>query len=140
MTESYKDGIDFGFGRLSRRGLLRNGAALTTSLAGASLVGGAMFPRDAFAATTVNIEIDAGQNENPFHWQAEAIKKKFGLDVKLIGLPFVGQYEKLVSELTARSSALRPVGVPALFPRRFRRPGLPARTRTLYEVGRSAAR
>ena len=53
----------------------------------------------------VNIEIDAGQNENPFHWQAEAIKKKFGLDVKLIGLPFVGQYEKLVSELTARSSA-----------------------------------
>jgi multiple sugar transport system substrate-binding protein len=105
MNESNKGVIDFGFRPLSRRGLLREGAALTTSLAGASLLGGAMFPRAAFAATTVNIEIDAGQNENPFHWQAEAIMKKFGLDMKLIGLPFVGQYEKLVSELTARSSA-----------------------------------
>ena len=33
------------------------------------------------------------------------MKSKFGVDIKMIGLPFVGQYEKLVSELTARSSA-----------------------------------
>jgi multiple sugar transport system substrate-binding protein len=86
---------------VGRRGVLRGSAAL----AGASLLGGGLGSRAALAATTVNIEIDAGQNEAPFHWQADAIKKKYGLDLKLIGLPFVGQYEKLVSELTARSAA-----------------------------------
>lgn len=90
---------------LSRRGLLRNGAALGASLAGGSLVGGAMFPRAAYATSTVNVECDAGQNQNPFRWQADAIKQKFGIELNHIGLPFVGQYEKLVSELTARSSA-----------------------------------
>jgi multiple sugar transport system substrate-binding protein len=84
---------------------LRGGAALTTGLAGAPLLGGTMFPRAALAATTINIECDAGQNENPFRWQADAIQKKFGLDINLVGLPFVGQFEKLVSELTARSTA-----------------------------------
>ena len=105
MTENHKDGSDFGFGRLSRRGLLRNGAALTTGLAGASLLGGALYPRTARAASTVSVECDAGQNQNPFHWQEGAIKNKFGITLNHIGLPFVGQYEKLVSELTARSSA-----------------------------------
>jgi multiple sugar transport system substrate-binding protein len=90
---------------LSRRGLLRNGAALGASLAGGSVVGGAMFPRAAYAASTVNVECDAGQNQNPFRWNADAIKSKFGVEMNQIGLPFVGQYEKLVSELTARSSA-----------------------------------
>ena len=64
-----------------------------------------MFPRAAYAASTVNVECDAGQNQNPFRWKADAIKKKFGVEMNQIGLPFVGQYEKLVSELTARSSA-----------------------------------
>ncbi len=89
-------------GALSRRGVLRGGAALT---GGAALLGSGLLTRPAQAATTVNIEIDAGQNEMPFRWQADAIRQKYGLDMKLIGLPFVGQYEKLVSELTARSSA-----------------------------------
>ena len=88
--------FSFGRGWLSRRGLLGGGAAL---------LGSSMLPRTALAAKTVNIEIDAGQNENPFRWEADAIKKKFGIDVNLVGLPFVGQYEKLVSELTSRSSA-----------------------------------
>ena len=105
MNERKKGVIDFASKPLSRRGFLREGAALTTTLASGSLLGGAAFPGGALAATTVNIEIDAGQNENPFHWQADAIKQQFGVDLKLIGLPFVGQYEKLVSELTARSSA-----------------------------------
>ena len=48
---------------LSRRALLRNGAGF----AGASLLGGAGLPSTAFAATTINVEIDAGQNEAPFH-------------------------------------------------------------------------
>jgi multiple sugar transport system substrate-binding protein len=105
MKEDRNETTFFDRALFSRRGLLRHGAALTTSLAGASLLGGAMRPGSALAATTVNVEIDAGQNEAPFHWQADAIKKQFGLELKLIGLPFVGQYEKLVSELTARSSA-----------------------------------
>jgi hypothetical protein len=33
------------------------------------------------------------------------MKSKFGVGIKMIGLPFVGQYEKLVSELAARSAA-----------------------------------
>lgn len=105
MSDQTNKADDFRRNMLTRRGLLRNGAALTGGVAGASLLGSTLFPRRARAATTVNIEIDAGQNENPFHWQADAIKQKFGVDLKLIGLPFVGQYEKLVSELTARSSA-----------------------------------
>lgn len=105
MSEKSNDPADTGLDQLSRRNVLRGGAALTGGLAGASMLGGTLFPRAAHAATTVNVEIDAGQNANPFHWEAEAIKQKYGLDLKLIGLPFVGQYEKLVSELTARSSA-----------------------------------
>jgi multiple sugar transport system substrate-binding protein len=105
MSGDIKTFTGAGLRPLSRRGLLRNGAALGASLAGGSLVGGAMFPRAAFAASTVNVECDAGQNQNPFRWQADAIKQKFGIEMNQIGLPFVGQYEKLVSELTARSSA-----------------------------------
>ena len=105
MTDSNKDVIESRRNLFSRRALLRDGAALTTGLAGASLLGGAVAPRAAFAATTVNVECDAGQNQNPFHWQEGAIKNKFGVTLNHIGLPFVGQYEKLVSELTARSSA-----------------------------------
>src|SRR5271166_3049003 len=90
---------------LSRRNLLRGGAGLTLGLTGGSLIGGGLFSEQALAAGLINIEIDAGQNENPFRWNADALKSKFGVDIKMIGLPFVGQYEKLVSELTARSSA-----------------------------------
>jgi multiple sugar transport system substrate-binding protein len=90
---------------LSRRHLLRGGAGLALGLTGAPFAGNALFSERAFAAGIVNIECDAGQNENPFRWNADAMKSKFGVDIKMIGLPFVGQYEKLVSELTARSSA-----------------------------------
>jgi multiple sugar transport system substrate-binding protein len=90
---------------LSRRNVLRGGVGLTLGLTGASLVGGGLFSQETLAAGLVNIEIDAGQNENPFRWNADAMKSKFGADIKMIGLPFVGQYEKLVSELTARSAA-----------------------------------
>jgi multiple sugar transport system substrate-binding protein len=90
---------------LSRRDLLRRGAGLTFGLSGSAAIGGSLFPSEALAAGLVNIEVDAGQNENPFRWNAEAMKGKFSADIKMIGLPFVGQYEKLVSELTARSAA-----------------------------------
>ena len=90
---------------VSRRDLLRHGAGLTFGLSGAAAIGGSLLPEQAFAAGLVNIEVDAGQNENPFRWNADAMKSKFGADINMIGLPFVGQYEKLVSELTARSAA-----------------------------------
>jgi multiple sugar transport system substrate-binding protein len=100
---------------LSRRGLLRNGAALGAGFVGGSLAGGAMLPRAAYAASTVNVECDAGQNQNPFRWNADAIKQKYGVEMNQIGLPFVGQYEKLVSELTARSSAYDVLVFPPYF-------------------------
>jgi len=89
---------------------------LSASAAGACLLGGTVLGRNAFAAGgTVNIEVDAGQNENPFRWNAAEMRKKWGFDVNLIGLPFVGQYEKLVSELTARSSAYDVLVFPPYF-------------------------
>lgn len=94
-----------GFDGVSRRNVLRGGAGLTLGLTGAPFIANGLFSERAFAAGAVNIEVDAGQNENPFRWNADAMKSKFGADIKMIGLPFVGQYEKLVSELTARSSA-----------------------------------
>lgn len=89
----------------SRRKLLKSGAGITLGLTGAPFIASGLFSDEALAASTINIEIDAGQNENPFRWNADALKSKFGVQFKMIGLPFVGQYEKLVSELTARSSA-----------------------------------
>jgi multiple sugar transport system substrate-binding protein len=100
---------------LGRRGFLSSGAALAAGAAGASLIGESLFASRAFAAGTVNIEVDAGQNENPFRWNAAAMKAKWGFDVNLVGLPFVGQYEKLVSELTARSTAYDVLVFPPYF-------------------------
>lgn len=87
---------------IDRRGLLRRGGAL---IAGAATIDIAGLPAALAADITVNIECDAGQNEEPFKWQAAAIKQKFGLEIKNLSLPFVGQYEKLVTELTSRSAA-----------------------------------
>jgi multiple sugar transport system substrate-binding protein len=104
-----------GMGALSRRRFLSGSAALTAGAAGASSLAESLFASSAFAAGTINIEVDAGQNENPFRWKAAEMKNKWGFDVKLIGLPFVGQYEKLVSELTARSSAYDVLVFPPYF-------------------------
>jgi multiple sugar transport system substrate-binding protein len=87
---------------IDRRGLLRRGGALIAGAAAIDLTG---LPAAQAAGVTVNIECDAGQNEEPFKWQAAAIKQKFGLEIKNLSLPFVGQYEKLVTELTSRSAA-----------------------------------
>ncbi|MHB8619840.1 MAG: ABC transporter substrate-binding protein [Chloroflexota bacterium] len=53
----------------------------------------------------VSVEIDEGQNAAPFAWFNPDMKTKLGVTTKTIGLPFVGQYEKIVSELVTRSSA-----------------------------------
>jgi len=55
-------------------------------------------------ATTIAIEVDEGQNANPFLWFNAAMNSKFGVSNKTVGLPFVGQYEKIVSELITRSN------------------------------------
>jgi multiple sugar transport system substrate-binding protein len=108
-------GASAGARMLGRRGFLSSGAALAAGAAGASLIGESLFASRALAAGTVNIEVDAGQNENPFRWNAAAMKAKWGFDVNLVGLPFVGQYEKLVSELTARSAAYDVLVFPPYF-------------------------
>lgn len=55
-------------------------------------------------ATTIAIEVDEGQNANPFMWFNAAMGSKLGVSNKTVGLPFVGQYEKIVSELITRSN------------------------------------
>ena len=93
---------------LSRRNLVRGG--LAAGLSALAL----RRPTNA-ADITVNIEVDAGQNELPFRWNAAALKSHFGFDSKLLGLPFVGQYEKLVTELTSRSSTYDVLVFPPYF-------------------------
>ena len=58
----------------------------------------------ASASGTVAIEIDEGQNASPFQWFNPDMKAKFGATTNIIGLPFVGQYEKIVAEMVTRSS------------------------------------
>ena len=88
-------------GGISRRDLMQGGAALAVGALGVAGAGGAAHA----AGVTLSIECDAGQNEAPFRWNAAAIEQKFGFGTKILSLPFVGQYEKLVTELTSRSSA-----------------------------------
>lgn len=56
------------------------------------------------ATSTVAIECDAGQNQLPFEWFAADLRQRYGADVRMIGLPFVGQYQRMVTDLVARSS------------------------------------
>lgn len=56
------------------------------------------------ASGTVAIEIDEGQNASPFQWFNPDMTAKFGATTNIVGLPFVGQYEKIVSEMMTRSS------------------------------------
>ena len=55
-------------------------------------------------ASTIAVEVDEGQNANPFQWFNGAMNSKFGVQTKTVGLPFVGQYEKIVSEMITRSN------------------------------------
>jgi multiple sugar transport system substrate-binding protein len=93
---------------IGRRSLVQGGLA-------AGISGIAWRDRADAAAITLNIEVDAGQNELPFRWNAAALKTHFGFDSKLLSLPFVGQYEKLVTELTARSSVYDVLVFPPYF-------------------------
>jgi multiple sugar transport system substrate-binding protein len=101
--------------RITRRALLSAaGGAAGATLLDAVLAGQSRLYAAA-PSSTVNIECDAGQNENPFRWKAAEMKRRWGFDIGLIGLPFVGQYEKLVSELTSRSSAYDVLVFPPYF-------------------------
>lgn len=97
-----------GIGPIGRRGLMGAGAGL-------SLL--ALAPRQGHAAsaTTVNVECDAGLNELPFRWNASALESKYALSPHLLSLPFVGQYEKLVTDLTSRSAAYDVMVFPPYF-------------------------
>jgi len=96
-------------------------------------------------ASTLAIEIDAGQNAAPFQWFANDMQSAVGVSPKIIGLPFVGQYEKIVSEMITRSNVYDVLVFPPFFvgdsraPRFVsdgRSPWNPARRATLAEVRR----
>ncbi|TAN33874.1 extracellular solute-binding protein [bacterium] len=55
-------------------------------------------------ASTIAVEVDEGQNANPFTWLNATMGSKFSVQTKTVGLPFVGQYEKIVSEMITRSN------------------------------------
>ncbi|HEY8677347.1 MAG TPA: extracellular solute-binding protein [Candidatus Dormibacteraeota bacterium] len=66
-------------------------------------------------ASTLAIEIDAGQNAAPFQWFANDMQSAVGVSPKIIGLPFVGQYEKIVSEMITRSNVYDVLVFPPFF-------------------------
>jgi multiple sugar transport system substrate-binding protein len=97
-------------GGLSRRDLLVRAAALglgvleVDALAGVANAASPETSRSA-AGGTVYVEIDAGHNQEPITKNTRAMDKAFGITVKQVALPFVGQYDKLVTELISRSGA-----------------------------------
>ncbi|HKO23659.1 MAG TPA: hypothetical protein VJY65_02845, partial [Chloroflexota bacterium] len=106
--------------RMTRRGLLVGAAALGLSVLEVDVLGGvvnAATPQTARtqANGTVYVEIDAGHNQEPIAKYTPAMQKKFGITVKQVALPFVGQYEKLVTELISRSGAYDVMFFPPYF-------------------------
>ena len=111
-----------GFNSISRREFLSGGAK-----GGAALLlgGGALgsvleacgsSPSTSSAESkTIAVEIDEGQNAEPFLWFNSGMKAKFGVQTNIIGLPFVGQYEKIVAELVARSNVYDVLVFPPYF-------------------------
>ncbi len=99
---------------LDRRGLLRLGG-LAAGAACLGLAGPGLITPARAAATEVSVECDAGQNENPFLWKAAELQSHFGINPHMVGLPFVGQYEKLVTDLTARSAVYDVLVFPPYF-------------------------
>jgi multiple sugar transport system substrate-binding protein len=89
MAGSAKAGAAMAFGAASL-------SALLEACAGSSS-GGA-------ESSSIAVEVDEGQNANPFSWLNPTMSSKFGVTTKTVGLPFVGQYEKIVSEMITRSS------------------------------------
>lgn len=80
-----------------------SGCGVTTTPSGSTSSSQPTSAGPSGGTTTVAIEIDEGQNARPFLWAAEELKKQFNVEPKIIGLPFVGQYEKIVAELISRS-------------------------------------
>jgi multiple sugar transport system substrate-binding protein len=96
---------------ISRRHFLAGAAALGTTVAGgrflqaSSLRGGLTRPRKFMKSyKTVSVEIDSGQKALPFQWFNHGLEARYGVQTTIDGLPFVGQYDKIVTELLAKSA------------------------------------
>jgi ABC-type glycerol-3-phosphate transport system substrate-binding protein len=105
---------------ITRRGFLADSAKASALLAlGGSSVGSLLSAcgtsSSSSEATTLAVEIDAGQNANPFMWYANDMQAAVGVSPKIIGLPFVGQYEKIVSEMITRSNVYDVLAFPPFF-------------------------
>lgn len=91
-----------------RRFLTLSGAAAGASALGpllsacSSITGGNS--GSAKGSPVVAVECDEGQNTLPFGWFNPEMKSKLGVTTSIRGLPFVGQYEKIVSELITHSN------------------------------------
>jgi multiple sugar transport system substrate-binding protein len=105
---------------ITRRNFLADSAKASALLAlGGSSVGSLLSAcgttSSSSEASTLAVEIDAGQNANPFMWFANAMQSAVGVSPKIIGLPFVGQYEKIVSEMITRSNVYDVLVFPPFF-------------------------
>jgi multiple sugar transport system substrate-binding protein len=105
---------------ITRRGFLADSAKASALLAlGGSSVGSLLSAcgtsSSSSEASTLAVEIDSGQNANPFMWFANDMQSTVGVSPKIIGLPFVGQYEKIVSEMITRSNVYDVLAFPPFF-------------------------
>lgn len=105
---------------ITRRGFLADSAKASALLAlGGSSVGSLLSAcgtsSSSSEASTLAVEIDSGQNANPFMWFANEMQSTVGVSPKIVGLPFVGQYEKIVSEMITRSNVYDVLAFPPFF-------------------------
>jgi multiple sugar transport system substrate-binding protein len=95
--------------------LLAGSAALSPLISACSSSSGSPATSGSGESTTLTVEIDEGQNAEPFMWFNADMKRAVGVSTTIAGLPFVGQYEKIVAELVARSSAYDVLVFPPYF-------------------------
>lgn len=95
--------------------LLAGGAGLSSLVSACGNSSSGSSGSGASESKTIAVEIDEGQNASPFTWFNPDMKKKLGVTTSIVGLPFVGQYEKIVAELVSRSSAYDVLVFPPYF-------------------------
>lgn len=68
------------------------------------VVGGAL-TQAAEDVVTITVVGDSGHNQKPWEWYKDDFKKKFGVDLKIVGVPFAQVYEKEKIEFVSHTGA-----------------------------------
>ena len=70
-----------------------------------SLVGGVGIVQAKEKLVTLTVVGDAGHNQRPWEWYKDEIAKRFGVNLKIVGVPFADVYEKEKIEFVTHTGA-----------------------------------